>query len=74
MKEHWHPSIKLGDIIEKTSAFVERYLVPIDKVPGKIIKRAHGNDSLLNLFMTVFFVKLVFTFIQQFTDSFLPNK
>ena len=30
MKEHWHPSIRLGDIIEKSTGMVERYLVPID--------------------------------------------
>lgn len=73
MKEHWHPSIKLGDIIEKSSEFVERYLVPIDKVPGKVIKRVHGNDSLLKLFMTVFFVKVVFTLIHLVAESFFPN-
>lgn len=66
MKEHWHPSIKLGDIIEKTSNFVERYMVPIDKVSGKIIKRVHGNDSLIKLFTTVFIIKLVFSIIQSF--------
>jgi hypothetical protein len=63
MKEHWHPSIKLGDIIEKTTIFIEKYMVPIEKVPGKIIKRVHGKDSLLKLFATVFFAKFAFTIL-----------
>ena len=73
MKEHWHPSIKLGDIIEKSSNFVERYLVPVEHVPGKIIKRVHGNDSLLKLFATVFFLKLSFALIHLFAEHFIPS-
>jgi hypothetical protein len=73
MKEHWHPSIKLGDIIEKSSNFVERYLVPIENVPGKIIKRVHGNESLIKLFATVFFVKLAFAIIHLFAEKIYPS-
>ena len=73
MKEHWHPSIKLGDIIEKSSNFVERYLVPVEHVPGKIIKRVHGNDSLLKLFATVFFLKLSFALTHLLASSFFPS-
>lgn len=29
MREHWHPSIKLADIAEKTVSFVEKNIIKI---------------------------------------------
>jgi hypothetical protein len=43
MKEHWHPSIRLSDIAEKTISFVEKNLIPVTEVPGKITKRIHRS-------------------------------
>jgi hypothetical protein len=77
MKEHWHPSIRLGDIIEKTTNLVERYLVPIDQVPGKIVKRVHNLESdsdknpLIKIFLSIFLIKLAFTIFNIMGDQIL---
>ncbi len=61
MREHWHPSIKLGDIIEKTSLFIENNLIPVDQVPGKVLKKVHkiilnSSNPLPKIVLTVFFI------------------
>ena len=32
MKEHWHPSIKLVDIVERTIKFLEKNLMPAEEI------------------------------------------
>jgi uncharacterized protein with ParB-like and HNH nuclease domain len=39
MKELWHPSIKLVDIAERVSDFVDKNLAPIKDIPSGLIRK-----------------------------------
>lgn len=41
MKEHWHPSIKLVDIAEKTKVFVEKNVMNIENESNTFVKWIH---------------------------------
>ena len=42
MKEHWHPSIKLVDIAERTLKFIEKNLMPASEIHSIIGSRMHS--------------------------------
>jgi hypothetical protein len=64
MKEHWHPSIRLADIVEKTQAYIDRGLVPLAEVESELGRRIHTmifeeeNESRVSrkMLMAVFVV------------------
>jgi hypothetical protein len=45
MREHWHPSIRIGDIIERAKGMLDRMMVPMEEVPGKVLKRVQLMES-----------------------------
>lgn len=47
MREHWHPSLKIVDILERTVEFVGRNVVKMTggSVPGKVVKKVHGKGA-----------------------------
>jgi len=59
MREHWHPSIKLVDIAERTMQFVDRSLMPPEEVSGWLGKRVdklvrEGTRPLVTIAVLVF--------------------
>lgn len=64
MKEHWHPSIKLQDIIEKTSDFVARNITNVSEVPNNVSKIIHNvaqrnNIPIYNIFIGILIIRMV---------------
>lgn len=69
MKEHWHPSIRLADIAEKSLTFCERSLMPADKIKSSFLRWLQGmvgqyesgstrKDPLFKVLLLVLLVKL----------------
>jgi hypothetical protein len=69
MKEHWHPSIRLSDIADKTMGFVERNLMPKDETKNFLVKKVHSKvtkseddksrrDPLVEILFSVLIIKL----------------
>ncbi len=81
MREHWHPSIKLQDIIEKTVAFVDRNATEKDdlKTSSWLLSYAqnyaHSEQSspvrkvLTLLLMLRVLMVFVITLIETFSGS-----
>lgn len=70
MKEHWHPSIRLVDIAEKSMAFCERSMMPVEQIQSSLIRRMQGivgrhesgagrRDPILKLVIWILMIKLV---------------
>ena len=43
MLEHWHPSIKIIDIVERGEIFLKKNVSRINEVPGKLVKFVNGK-------------------------------
>ena len=62
MKEHWHPSIKLLDIAEKSISYLNRNAVEMPHIPSILAKCSHNlansKSPLLKLIMGAFLMKI----------------
>lgn len=77
MKEHWHPSIKLVDIAEKSMAYVGRNLMPITELTsGKWIQWVHSlvnryesgggkRDPIFKVIIWVIMLKIVMSVLMS---------
>ena len=47
MKEHWHPSIKLADIAEKTVEFTKKNTIKLEDLKHHLTSKIHqlGGDN-----------------------------
>ena len=44
MLEHWHPSIKIIDIVERSEIFLRKNVSPVYEVPGKLLKFVNAKS------------------------------
>ena len=73
MKEHWHPSIKIVDIAEKTLLFTQRNTIKIKLISNLLTKFSHSLVNLerpfLKLVGFVFLLRLLMVVYLTFFDA-----
>mmetsp|Transcript_29491 Transcript_29491/g.28641 ORF Transcript_29491/g.28641 Transcript_29491/m.28641 type:complete len:136 (-) Transcript_29491:237-644(-) len=56
MREHWHPSIKIIDIIERSLDFIEKNSAPLEEIKSSLI-RVNKKVSSLKLVLALLALK-----------------
>lgn len=73
MREHWHPSIKLADIAEKSIEFANKNIVKIKTMPHSLTKISHillsQERSFMKILSFIFLTKLLILVALTFNDA-----
>ncbi len=73
MREHWHPSIKLVDIAEKTIEFTQKNIVKKQILPNMLTRGIHSmlyqDSPLVKIMLIVFILKFVLMIALCANDS-----